>query len=190
MAAACLHLAAKMEEAPKGIKDIVAQVVRVRYGRDQQAFAKNATPVSGTCGRERDMCGCAGTGCQGHGGGVWRSTCGWWGGDRRGGDGVGLVKDHSMALTSPTLVAALQPSVLSPIYHCSHPASNPVPAQEELEKFKEAVLVAERAVLYTLGFHLNTSHPYTFLVSKVLHSHNTRHARVYAVFGLLQAELL
>uniref|UniRef100_A0A7S0R765 Cyclin N-terminal domain-containing protein n=1 Tax=Chlamydomonas leiostraca TaxID=1034604 RepID=A0A7S0R765_9CHLO len=82
VACACLHLAAKMEEAPKSIKDVVREVVRVRYARDGEALARALAP-------------------------------------------------------------------------------------DELERYKEQVLVAERAVLYTLGFDLNTAHPYTFLVSQM-----------------------
>ncbi|GFH10942.1 cyclin domain-containing protein, partial [Haematococcus lacustris] len=38
---------------------------------------------------------------------------------------------------------------------------------EEVDKFKEEILVAERAVLYTLGFDLSTEHPYHFLVQEL-----------------------
>jgi hypothetical protein len=42
---------------------------------------------------------------------------------------------------------------------------------------KEEILVAERAVLYTLGFDLNAQHPYSFLVNRL------------AALGLLQVGL-
>ena len=35
-----------------------------------------------------------------------------------------------------------------------------------LEEAKENVLMAERAVLYSLGFELNITHPYTFLMQQ------------------------
>ncbi len=46
--------------------------------------------------------------------------------------------------------------------------------QDYLEQHKDEVLVAERAVLYTLGFDLNAQHPYSFLVNRL------------AALGLLQ----
>mmetsp|Transcript_20312 Transcript_20312/g.34886 ORF Transcript_20312/g.34886 Transcript_20312/m.34886 type:complete len:342 (+) Transcript_20312:159-1184(+) len=79
IATACLHLAAKMEECPKPIRDVVKEMIRVK--------------------------------CK---------------------DPVEVAR-----LTQP----------------------------EELEKSKEEALMAERLVLYTLGFDLSLNHPYRFLVS-------------------------
>ncbi|KAF5828226.1 hypothetical protein DUNSADRAFT_18007 [Dunaliella salina] len=45
---------------------------------------------------------------------------------------------------------------------------------EYLDQHKEEILVAERAVLYTLGFDLNAQHPYSYLVNRL------------AALGLLQ----
>mmetsp|Transcript_4423 Transcript_4423/g.12030 ORF Transcript_4423/g.12030 Transcript_4423/m.12030 type:complete len:379 (+) Transcript_4423:97-1233(+) len=91
IAMACLHLAAKMEEAPKSIKDLVKESIKIRYsylGKEVEARIHN---------------------------------------------------------------------------------------QEYLDQHKEEILVAERAVLYTLGFDLNAQHPYSYLVNRL------------AALGLLQA---
>ncbi len=43
--------------------------------------------------------------------------------------------------------------------------------QEQVEKEKEETLVAERSVLYTLGFDLKATHPYKYLVKVRQHAY-------------------
>mmetsp|Transcript_18778 Transcript_18778/g.37661 ORF Transcript_18778/g.37661 Transcript_18778/m.37661 type:complete len:382 (-) Transcript_18778:963-2108(-) len=137
VAVACLLLAAKTEESPKKLTNVIQECHRLKSRAAAQARAAGRSPGS-TGGL---------TPSPAHGGGLTptpgstpSSVGGGGGGGRSSGGGGGGRDDREGLLDTKS---------------------------EEFIRLKERILLLERVILHTIGFELDIHHPYKFLVEQI-----------------------
>lgn len=140
IATACLHLAAKVGESPKPIREVVRECEKIIHQKHPEHLAMLNDPVSPQA-LDPDMKQTQDIALQ----------C--------------LASSHAPALAFRT-----DPRPSDPRATASR-AAHAAPTQERgrayLELQKDQILLAERAVLYTLGFDLDVEHPHSYMLKSL-----------------------